>query len=399
MLEGFIAADALVALVRNTAPWLFETPAALAAAHGAGPGHPREFLAVLHRSYAAPAAAVDEAPAARAGSAVTEAPRPAPVDPALLVSYFTLCLAAHHASVASFVPTDVDSKIRGLLWRRAEDADTVRAMFAVVCRFLTWDEQFVSRRCIVVDDLGVVSGHDGERLSVLMGAWVRALQLECTDVAADAEARVAAELEREAAAFRRLRATPGAELDLLRLAASLTHNVGDVDQGLSFWPKAEAFRAPAVRFARLAHENTAPFGGAFQQAAALYKTTLACEGHRNYPLRGVKALRQSEDFLLPLAPFLDDWGERLGRDPRLADGDVAELLEALVSGSRKLAAQRGYYRAMAGLVAGLGSRLDRVVAKMPASARSEFRSSELRKLIAVPRPSFESMMRKLCRAV
>lgn len=213
------------------------------------------------------------------------------------------------------------------------------------------------------------------------------------------KARIEAELEREAEAFRRLVATPSAELDLLRAAASLTHNVGDVDQGLSFWPKADAFRTRAARFTRLAHENTTPFRGAFQKSAALYKATLACEGHRNYPLRGVKSLRQSADFLLPLAPFLDDWGERLGRDPRLADRDVAELLEALVSGSRKLATQRGYHRAMAGLVAGLGSRLDDVVAKMPASARNEFRSSEMRKLIAVPRPSFESMMRKMCRAV
>ena len=387
MLDGFIAPDALVALVRNTAPWLFETPEALVAARDAGPGQPREFIALLHHPPVAPPHAPEPG-----------AP-PAPADPAPLVAYFTLCLAAHHASVASFVPTDVDSKIRGLLWRRAEDHDTLRAMFEATCRFLEWDVPFVSRRAIVVGKLGVVSGHDGERLSVLMGALGRALQLGCEDVAAAAEARVDAELEREAEAFRRLAATPGAELDLLRVAASLTHNVGDVDQGLSFWPKAEAARARAARFARLAHENTTPFLGTYQKVAALYKATLACEGHRNYPLRGVKALRQSADFLLPLAPFLDDWGERLGRDPRLGDREVAELLEALLSGSRKLATQRGYYRAMAGLVAGLGSRLDGVVAKMPASARNEFRSSEVRKLIAVPRPSFESMMRKMSRTV
>ena len=80
-------------------------------------------------------------------------------------------------------------------------------------------------------------------------------------MATAAEGRVEAELEREAEAFRRVAATPGAELDLLRLAASLTHNVGDVDQGLSFWPKAETFRARAARFTRLAHDNSTPFGG------------------------------------------------------------------------------------------------------------------------------------------
>lgn len=390
MLDGFIAPAGLVALVRNTAPWLFDSPEALAAARATGPGGRHEFLAILHHPPVAP-----EHPAGDPAPGTT----PPASDPARLVEYFALCLAAHHASVASFVPTDVDSKIRGLLWRRAEDHDTLRAMFEVVCRFLQWDEEFVSRRCVTVGGAGIVSGHDGERLSVLMGGLGRALQLECEEVAAAAESRVEAELEREAEAFRRLTAAPGAELDLLRLAASLTHNAGDVDQGLGFWPKSAPFRARAARFTRLAHENTAPFGGAFQKAAALYKATLACEGHRNYPLRGVKALRQSADFLLPLAPFLDEWGERLGRDPRLGEADVAELLEGLVSGSRKLATQRGYYRAMAGLVAGLGSRLDGVVAKMPAATRNEFRSSEVRKLIAVPRPSFESMMRKMCRAL
>ena len=206
MLDGFIAPDALVALVRNTAPWLFETPEALAA-RDAAPGQPREFIALLHHPPVAPPRAPD--PGAD----------PAPADPALLVAYFTLCLAAHHASVASFVPTDVDSKIRGLLWRRAEDHDTLRAMFEATCRFLEWDVPFVSRRAIVVGKLGVVSGHDGERLSVLMGALGRALQLGCEDVAAAAEARVDAELEREAEAFRRLAATPASEAQRTDFAA------------------------------------------------------------------------------------------------------------------------------------------------------------------------------------
>ena len=33
-----------------------------------------------------------------------------------LQSYFALCLACHHATVGTFVPTDVDTKIRGILW-------------------------------------------------------------------------------------------------------------------------------------------------------------------------------------------------------------------------------------------------------------------------------------------
>jgi hypothetical protein len=150
---------------------------------------------------------------------------------------------------------------------------------------------------------------------------------------------------------------------------------------------------------RLAHENTTPYGGAFAAAARLYKRTLAPEGHRNYPLRSVRALRQSHDLLLPIAPFLDDWGAHLAGHPRLTDADLAEVVAALVVGSRKLAGQRGYYRALAGLLSGLAAtRLERIVAQLPASVRTEFRSAEVRRQIAVPRVSFESSLKKIVRA-
>ena len=34
-----------------------------------------------------------------------------------LQDYFAFCLACHHTTVATFVPTDVDTKIRGIVWR------------------------------------------------------------------------------------------------------------------------------------------------------------------------------------------------------------------------------------------------------------------------------------------
>jgi hypothetical protein len=46
------------------------------------------------------------------------------------------------------------------------------------------------------------------------------------------------ELEREAAAFkyvRSLKPSVASDTALLKLAAILTHNVGDVDQGLNYW--------------------------------------------------------------------------------------------------------------------------------------------------------------------
>ncbi|HBY59114.1 MAG TPA: hypothetical protein DEH78_04790, partial [Solibacterales bacterium] len=282
--------------------------------------------------------------------------------------YFAVCLAAHHASVATFVPTDVDSKIRGLLWGDVQRFPEARErMFRLALRALSWPIDGISRRATELAGVGPVSGHDGERLSVLAGALGSFLKGGETALAEEAGAAIERELAREAAEFRYALATPGAELDLLRLAATLTHNAGDLDQGISFWPKGEAFAAARARFGRLAHENSKPFGGAFQAAAQIYQRAMASEGHRNYPLRAVRALRRSPDFLLPLGPFLDDWGAIIATHPGLALEERAETVAALVAGCRKIPGQRGYYRALAGFMNAFPGSVETVVRLLPTS--------------------------------
>jgi hypothetical protein len=210
--------------------------------------------------------------------------------------------------------------------------------------------------------------------------------------------RIASELIRESKGLATLLAMRD-ELAVLRMAAVMTHNAGDIDQSISFWPLSPPHTAAAVEIKRLAHENVRPWSGSFALAARIYKATLAPEGHRNYPLRPIKALRRSFDFLLETAPFLDDWGERIARHPGLSEEDRSEVLEALVMGSLKIQGQRGYQRAIAGMIQSLGRSLDSTVAKMPARARSELRSADLRKAIAVPRLSFESSMKSRLRSV
>jgi len=314
------------------------------------------------------------------------------------LDYFGLCLACHHATVATFVPTDVDTKIRGLLWRLVKDPAFLDPMVELTEAFCAWDVESVSRRTVRVPELGVFAGHQGERLSVLVAALGRAIHLGRTDLAERVRSHITHELVREARGLEALLES-GDELDALRMAAVMTHNAGDIDQSISFWPQSPAHTTAASDLRRLAHENVTPWSGVFALAARIYKVTLAPEGHRNYPLRPVKALRQSFDFLIETAPFLDDWGRRLARDPRLSDSDRSELLEALVTGCRKIAGQAGYQRAIIGLSQGLGNRLDSVVSGMPARARSEFKSSELRKALAVPRVSFESSLKSRLRKI
>jgi hypothetical protein len=370
-IRGFVAPQTLLNEVQNTAPWLDKPEApprgdVLARARG-----PLGFVNILDGMR---------------------------FDGDATLDYFGLCLACHHATVATFVPTDVDTKIRGLLWRLIKDPAQLDSMIELAEAFCSWDVASVSRRTVSAPGLGLFAGHHGERLSVLVAGLGRAIHLGRPDLADRMRERIAEEVTRESRGLQALLAD-GDELEVLRMAAVMTHNAGDIDQSISFWPQSAAHTAAAVDLKRLAHENTRPWNGSFALAARIYKATLAPEGHRNYPLRPIRSLRQSFDFLIETAPFLDEWGERLARDPRLEDSDRSEILEALVIGCRKIEGQRGYQRAVAGMLQGLGSRTESIVSGMSARARSEFKNAELRKATAVSRGSFESSMKSMLRRV
>ena len=210
---------------------------------------------------------------------------------------------------------------------------------------------------------------------------------------------IGTEFKRECHEFRHVLQQREHEVELLKLASSLTHNCGDMDQGISFWSNHERFLPYRARFARLAHENAAPFDGTLQIAAALYKHIMSSEGHRHYPLREVRALRGSPDFLLPLGPFLDRWGELLGSHRGLTVDDRAEVLAALLSGCKKIPGQVGYFRAISGFVRALSVPLDQLIKRMPASLRGELKNPEIKRHISLQQASWESSMKKRARAV
>jgi hypothetical protein len=341
-------------LVRNTAPFLFES---------APPdGVEFEFLQILHQS----------APAASGPG------------------YFALCVAAHHATVATFVPTDVDAKIRGLLWRETTDLAVLRGMADLALRWWQWDLKSVSRRTVDAG-LGPVSGHDGERMSVLAGAHGRFVALGDAEYAERLALALEEELDRELASFHRARDP----LDQLKLAASLAHNLGDLNQGISFWPGGPKLAASRERFHKLGHEDA----GRFAIPMRVYRELLAAEGHRNYPLRAVKALRQSVDLLYPQPPFVDDWGARVATSPLLRFEDRRDVLDALLEGCRKIPGQQAYYRAIAGFAEADPGQFQRAVDALPAASRRTARDADFRRRIAVPRASFESSYAKRLKAI
>ena len=95
-----------------------------------------------------------------------------------------------------------------------------------------------------VPGVGVFAGHHGERLSVLVAGLGRAIHLGRDDLAERMRHAIAAELVRESEGLTAL-LSMGADLDVLRMAAVMAHNAGDIDQSISFWPQSPAHTAEA----------------------------------------------------------------------------------------------------------------------------------------------------------
>ena len=301
--------------------------------------------------------------------------------------YFALCCSAHQATVATFVPTDVDSKIRGILWNETRNPEVLGKMAKFAMEMQHWTLDGISQRVTIDPELGRVSGHNGEWFSVASGGLGRFLQLGMDEPFTDL---IDAELKREAQAFLNALRTPGREIDTMLLVVSITHNVGDLDQGIGFWEGAAQHSEQKLRFNRLAHENKLADGGIFQHIAGLYKDCLSAEGHRHYPLRPIKPLRQSPTLLLPLGPFFDEWGEVIGGSPLLTDSERAEILDALLKGCKKVDNQFGYFRAMAGWQNGSANSFQRAADRLPAGSKKLLKEPLMRQKLAVPRRSFES---------
>lgn len=297
-----------------------------------------------------------------------------------LADYFALCLACHQATVATFVPTDVDTKIRGLAWRETRDPETIRAMMKVAIQSKQWTDEGISTR-----NVRGVSGHDGEHWSAITGGLGWALERGETAIADEAMAAVESEIDRELAVFAKVSREQGGELDLLRLAMTMAHNHGDLEQGMGFWknrPESAAARAHLTK------------RGEFPAAVKIYQETgISAEGHRHYPLRPVKALRQSPETLLPLCPFLDDWGKVVMRLE-----ERHEVMEALVIGCQKVEGQEGYYRALAGMREAASGEFERAAKRMSNGSQRMLKDAGMRKKLDVLRGSFESMMRKRAKA-
>ena len=359
-MKSGIANSVLVEQVRNTAGWLWTMPAG------------------------APLVAIFDGAAPDDGAAADDGDD--------LVRTLRLRLAAHYATVATFVPTDVDAHIRHHMWLAVDDASVFAAARTCVDEAAARDPAVVSER--VVEG---VSGHNGEWFSVRAGALGRALVLGLEREAADLAAHLDAELDREERLFGDAVAQGLPARVTLGLATILAHNLGDLSRVVEAWPKALAAHPLRERYARLGHADGWRRSPAFVLAGALNKELMAHENHRFLALRKPRALRRGRELLLPLGPWFDDWGGRVGRAPLLDDGERAEVVSALIELHLSSPHQEGCLRALAGIHQATRGGLGAFLGALPARIRKEALRGRIRAAIDVRAEVFEARFEKRLR--
>lgn len=362
-MKAGIAPELLVSQVKNTAAWLWSDPRGDAATR------------VLDDLSAA-----EESHRSGAGT-----------------SYLALLLAAHFATVATFVPTDVDARIRHHAWQAMTTAAEIAAACDLVDTVAAWDVHAVSARVFVSPNHGAVSGHDGEWFSVRAGALGRAATLGARELVDRLAAQLDAELDREEVIAREVLAE-GAASPALTVATIVAHNLGDLSRVVAEWPKHELLVALRDRYVRLAHPDAPTRRRPFVVAGMLNKALVAHENHRFLPLRKPRALRTARELLLPIGPWLEDWGAMLAKSAHLEDRDRAEVLAALLELHERGPTQEGCLRAIVGLHHATRGGIEVFVPDLPARMRKDALRGRVREALDVSRERFDARVERRFRA-
>lgn len=297
------------------------------------------------------------------------------------VDYFRLCLSAHHSTVASFVPTDVDNAIRSKLWEGTLPTETLDEMACVVLESELWSGRALTTRYVEHDQGGAsLSGLQGEWFSTAVAAY-GALRKRAPKRAEAVLARIHAEVEREERIILELE-KKGDVLRLLKTSTVIAHNLGDLDRVIDLWNLSDEDALKRSLYKR-GHSLEFPSG----RAGLWNKAHMAVENHRHLALRGPRALRGHWEWLLPIGPFFDDWGMKiaLGLPPEA----VGKVAEALVDGWNKIPHTTGYPRALAGILEAFPGGASALRRNLPAKIFRNLEAGRLRSLVSVPRTRFE----------
>ena len=298
--------------------------------------------------------------------------------------YFELCVAAHFSTVATFVPTDVDTHIRQKLWNSELSDEDFGRMVDVVIEAHSWDTTCVSNRWLKTPSGKILEGHKGEWFSIAAAAF-GASRNRAPEKAQAILALIKKEIENEALVFEEF-CREKDWFSILKSSVLIAHNFGDLERVLEAWGIPKLVEGHLDRSSILL-------------AGTLNRDLMAVENHRHFALRSPRALRKTEDLLLPLGPFLDDWGKHVALHPLLSPEDVGTILDALIQGWVKLEGTVGYSRALVGIENHYPGGMKELLKLLPTRVAKLWTTGPLRQLCSVPRERFEAQWTKKCRSL
>ncbi len=308
-----------------------------------------------------------------------------------LGEYYRFALASHHATVATFVPTDVDVHIRFKLWQPPISSEIRQQMAETVLESLSWDFHRVTTRTVVSPASGeVMCGHQGEWFSTAAAA--NAANRHNPELATELCRRIVNEILREAKAYKEFR-TARDGIGLHAVATVIAHNLGDLDRVIDIWELKPDDELRSLVF-NAGHEMVPGMPEELREAGELNKAYMAAENHRHFALRVPRCLRRSEKFLLPIAPFLFEWGRSIALSKELTAAEKGDVAEALVDGWVRLPETVGYARALAGMESGMPGGAKALWNEMPARNAKTLQTGKLRQAVTVPEERFKGAWEK-----
>ncbi len=305
-----------------------------------------------------------------------------------LTEYFHICLCAHWTTAGTFVPTDVDNQIRQKLWLHKSIQKNIHKMTQLTLEAWQWDySQVTNRKSYNKKKQQVLATHEGTWLSVAIGAYCALKKYQMNDLAQEVAETILAEIKKEEDLLLHLRETKD-HLNFIRTAPLMAHNFGDLDRVMVAWDMHEKDHF-CQKIYRLGHKLNPDYSPILVYTGKVNKKFTAQENHRHMSLRTPKCLRKSADFLVPVGPFMDEWGGTLGASQKLNLIEKAEIIVALFEGFKRQKQAKGYARALGALLKTFETGLEEFEAFLAFDVYQDLKKSSFYQAALIPREEFE----------
>ena len=147
------------------------------------------------------------------------------------------------------------------------------------------------------------------------------------------------------------------------------------------------------RIYKLGHNLNAQSSPILVYAGQVNKAFLANENHRHMSMRQPRGLRKSHHFLIPVGPFMDEWGEVLGETTLLTNIEKIEIIAAFYDGYTRQNLAYGYVRAYRGLIEAMPMGLESLERDLPFDFYQTLKKSKFNTLAEQSIDEFEGMFK------